>query len=122
MNLTTINNYSLQEIFDFISNHLLTQNERSGDVGYRKMFSCKYKSSTGLKCAVGCLMSDEEYDVKLEGYGINSNKFNKFNISEDRKDLLRALQMIHDSIKPDSWKRELEMFAKNLHLEFKNIE
>lgn len=122
MNLTTINNYSLQEIFDFVSNHLLTQNERCVNENIAETFSCNYKSEKGLKCAVGCLMSDEEYDVKLEGYGVKDDKFDKFNISEDRKDLLSTLQIIHDTTIPDSWKTELEMFAKNLHLEFKNIE
>ena len=45
-----------QQIFDKVATHLLTQNARSAAEG-----SCLYRSPSGLKCAVGCLISDSVY-------------------------------------------------------------
>lgn len=59
--LSTINNFSLQEIFEFVSNHLLKQNKKCMNVG-----KCAYKNNNGLKCAAGCLMSENEYDHEFE--------------------------------------------------------
>ena len=52
----------LQEIYDKVKAHLLAQ-------GRPAMFqgSCVYRSPNGLKCAVGCLITDEAYDEDLEG-------------------------------------------------------
>lgn len=52
------------EIFDRVCSHLLAQNQRAEcDVG------CAYRVN-GLKCAVGCLITDEAYNPNMEGAGV----------------------------------------------------
>lgn len=53
---------TLREIFDKVKSHLLAQGGRAMDGT-----SCVYRSSTGRKCAVGCLIADEAYDPRIEG-------------------------------------------------------
>ena len=48
----------LQELFDKIATHLLTQGARSEN----SLGKCLYRGEFGRKCAVGCLISDEEYE------------------------------------------------------------
>jgi hypothetical protein len=49
MIIQEINNKSRQEIFDFVANHLLTQNEKA-----MEDVQCCYRAGN-LKCAVGAL-------------------------------------------------------------------
>ena len=60
--LKTLGKATAQEVFDQVATHLLTQNERSLDGA-----SCSYRNCDGLKCAAGCLISDDEYDNQMEG-------------------------------------------------------
>lgn len=52
-----------QEIFETVAKHLFNQGEQalSPGSGY-----CRYKTPDGLKCAVGILIPDEQYDEVLE--------------------------------------------------------
>lgn len=50
---------NIQEIFDTVSVHLLTQNEKSQESSFYS--SCLYRGPNGTKCAVGCLIKDEFY-------------------------------------------------------------
>lgn len=60
-----------QDIFNKVVTHLLTQNEMSvayrasGDPNIKGM--CAYRGKDGLKCAVGCLIEDDEYLPIMEG-------------------------------------------------------
>ena len=47
---------NIQEIFDTVSVHLLTQNEKSQESDFYR--SCLYRGPNGTKCAVGCLIKD----------------------------------------------------------------
>jgi hypothetical protein len=51
---------SKQEIFDTVVTHLRKQNTQSGKGG-----NCFYRLGE-LKCAVGCLISDEDYSPDME--------------------------------------------------------
>lgn len=99
--LSSINNFSLDAIIQHVARHLILQNQRSYDE------DCKYKSEKGLSCAVGCLVSDEEYDLEMEGVSIHDVRFNKFGIDAKRRELLGALQVLHDSMLPYQWHNEL---------------
>lgn len=46
-----------QEIFDKVVNHLRKQGHRSLSEDGR----CLYRGSNGDKCAIGCIISDEDY-------------------------------------------------------------
>lgn len=50
-----------QEIFDTVAKHLATQGRRAVGEG-----RCLYRTEDGAKCAVGCLISDEEYTPDME--------------------------------------------------------
>ena len=52
----------LQETYNRVKAHLLAQGRPATFQG-----SCVYRSPSGLKCAVGCLITDEAYDEDLEG-------------------------------------------------------
>lgn len=57
-----------QEIFDTVAVHLLTQNKRATKANCST--TCQYRTSEGLKCAVGCLIPDEKYTPEMEPYGV----------------------------------------------------
>lgn len=60
MKTITIDNLAestTEEVFEYIRNHLLTQNRISADIDG----ACVYKNEQGLKCAAGCLIPDEKY-------------------------------------------------------------
>ena len=69
--LSNINNHTLQEIFDQVVDHLLTQGKRSIDKNIGSGNGCAYRTSSGLSCAVGCLISDEEYRKSFEKRNVN---------------------------------------------------
>lgn len=108
--LKTLHEATLQQIFDQVATHLLTQNAQSGKMDDDGQFACLYRSEHGLKCAAGCLIADDEYHPKMEGDnwyelmigGLVPTHFN---------DEIRTLQRIHDEHDPEAWPNELKKFA-----------
>lgn len=105
-----------QETFEIVSRHLLTQNERSylappSDV-------CAYRSPDGLKCAVGVLIPDEDYDERLERTSA---------LSDIMQPLLRrlghdialcvSLQGIHDKVYVGDWRKALIALGEEFELD-----
>ena len=104
------------DVFNKVSEHLLTQKEQSLDT----FGDCLYRSPAGLKCAVGCLIKDEFYSESLEhiyAVGSYTNDWQKpirkalelsgVPINNEIKDLVQKLQVVHDSKGPEFWKEEL---------------
>lgn len=93
--LDTLNDATPQEVFDQVATHLLTQNARStgGDRG-----GCFYRSPTGLKCAAGCLIADDEYRGRMdEGNSTWRDLFQRGLIPTRRHmNLIEELQNAHD--------------------------
>ena len=92
---------SPQAVFDFVVNHLLKQNAQAM-IDNR----CLYRTSDGLKCAVGCLIKDNEYNLNMERRPIPrlpdlNNHFT----------LLRDLQIMHDCQMPSKWPAYLQNLA-----------
>ncbi len=56
---------TLQEIFDKVRTHLLTQGEQCAFGG-----NCKYRGDNGKMCAVGCLIPDALYNPEIEDVGV----------------------------------------------------
>lgn len=92
-----------QEIFDTVAVHLFDQGQRSVDNRF-----CRYHNDTGLKCAVGILVPEEEYFSEMD----QGNKTIK-NLIELYPDkfpdwmsenlgLIQGLQSVHD--KQENWK------------------
>lgn len=104
MKTVTINNLSAvseQELFGFVSYHLLTQNQKAEDKE-----SCLYRTEEGLKCAAGCLIPDDWYSSEFEGNTwqalIDDGK-----MPPHHSIIIRKLQRIHDDYEPEKWKSEL---------------
>ena len=113
--------YEKQTIFDKVVKHLLTQNRRS--MGKDR---CVYRSKSGDMCAVGCLISDEAYDPKIEGASVANSQvqealaesgvptYNKMVF------LLTDLQYIHDEAPISLWRGHLQNLAKQHNLTWKD--
>lgn len=115
---------TIQEIFDKVATHLLTQMKIStGRISHDLPVACKYRGDNGLMCAVGCLIPDELYDPVIEGL----NSFALFGsvpklkhaiLSDDahsailQLNLIRDLQEIHDLREVPTWKDALVRLAK----------
>jgi len=56
-----------QEVFDKVVTHLRSMKERSIRLPYME---CAYRGSGGAKCAAGCLIDDEFYSERLEGWAV----------------------------------------------------
>lgn len=85
-----------QEIFDTVAAHLRGMPQRSS-----KGVSCLYRGPNGLKCAVGCLITDEEYKEEMD-YGSSSvARLLTQGLLPERLvphvNLLSHLQHVHDS-------------------------
>lgn len=86
-----------QQVFDYVINHLkkqVVQAIRPDTKG------CRYRAPCGNTCAVGCLLSDDEYDVEMEGQRVRnliqgaelrSAFWNRHQL------LLEDLQRLHDA-------------------------
>jgi hypothetical protein len=121
MIIQEVNNKSLQEIFDFIAEHLLTQNAKAIEGSGTCLYRCG-----DLKCAVGALISDEDYDCNFEMQSLrilSSKKETIFNhIEESRLEFLIHLQTIHDDFLIKEWLEELSILGLRFNLSNKILE
>lgn len=109
-----------QEIFDTVSKHLLTQGEKSVRMSGWFVEKCAYRGENGLKCAVGCLISDEHYSEKMEGCGafevLANGAISGTPYTHNIGELLTRLQTVHDSKPVDTWRDNLRWVAKMFNL------
>lgn len=105
-----------QEAFDVVYCHLLTQNKKServireGDVEWK---DCGYRSSDGgLKCAIGALIHDSEYNPAFEGRSVQNIRDRVSTLWGVNPLLLQALQIVHDMSPPRLWEERLIETAK----------
>jgi hypothetical protein len=112
-----------QEIFDTVAKHLFEQGEQSTawDEDFKKN-KCRYRDGIGkkgkvLKCAVGVLIPDEDYDPAMEN---GSSSVNAIMANENFKNKLPAyfateqeflyrLQRVHDII--NNWHTTTKMIG-----------
>lgn len=92
-----------QEAFDKMVAHLRKQGQKAQENG-----ACRYRTKNGLMCAVGCLLTDEEYRPGMEGKGVEHMQhlygvFPKLSVG-----LLAEMQDTHDAYAPSHWE---ERFA-----------
>jgi hypothetical protein len=117
-----------QEVFDKVATHLIKQDQKSQTAGLcllRKNLNGKI-----LKCALGCLISDEAYYFALEREYLLSISHRKVleqskvpGIVESVKkscpemwSLLHELIQIHDQSSPSRWKDNLQRVAEMFKL------
>ena len=103
-----------QEVFDYVAFNLLTQNkksesERLNALGKSEMI-CMYRSSTGLKCAAGHLIADDEYRPEFEGRLWNY-LVQDWGVTRKHFLLITELQSIHDTVSVCEWLYQLTRIA-----------
>lgn len=110
---------SAQEIFDKVVIALRKQGKKSMDNSTSEGNICRYRDRSGNKCAIGHLLSDEEYRSSMEGNSVRSLVsfclVSSATIAwmKPHLDLLIALQSIHDSQDgPEMWENKWEKLAK----------
>lgn len=114
-----------QKIFNKVYRHLIKQNKQSiaADGG-----ACLYRGPNGLRCAIGCLITNEEYTPNMEAGRRGGG--NVFALHESKLlpkrlwkhvGLLRNLQVIHDSNPPKNWIQELNSCATREELSIPNV-
>lgn len=103
-----------QEIFNTVVNHLRNQNSKA----LNEEGSCCYRGCDGKKCAIGCLITDEEYSQCFEGVSAQ-NLLQVQNIPDSLKvklsnhhKLLQNLQNIHDSYPVQAWESQFKRIAQ----------
>lgn len=109
-----------QEIFDKIVAHLRQQKVRSTEDNV-----CMYRSTIGLKCAVGCLINDDAYSRDLESKGVGTIEVRSALLASgipaddgDTISMLRRLQSTHDDKHPDRWELDFEYIAGKHNLTY----
>jgi len=122
-----------QEIFDTVVAHLLQQGKQS------KSNVCLYRSDDGLKCAIGALIPDSEYDPAMEFAVVEDHypsqpasviqAWAQSNYPNDLK-LLNRLQRLHDDCPyhiygyhPEAWEEYIltqsQIIAEDFNLTWK---
>lgn len=107
-----------QEVFDIVARHLLTQNEQSVNED-----GCAYRGEGGLKCAVGALIPDSDYDPDWEGQAVVDNNPICGHLEGKGISLRLAsrLQHIHDQFAVRDWRWRLMELAENEGLDWFEI-
>ena len=112
--LANLKDSTAQEVFDYVSHHLLTQNQQSITAS-----KCAYRGDDGLKCAVGCIIADDEYnpifDDSRESAITRLVKDGKIKVDK-HLELLQKLQGVHDTCPTIMWKDQLKSLAKSQEL------
>lgn len=95
--LATLSQATAQEVFDQVAVHLLTQDKQS-----KSNKGCVYRNSKGLRCAAGCLISDDEYLAEMETHDWEF-LIDEHLVPEFHHELIKSLQNIHDAYDPIDW-------------------
>lgn len=112
--LSTINDFSRQQIIEFIADKLIRQNERS--VSYMRG-GCRYRGDNNMRCAIGWLISDEEYNPNMESSTVKSLYFKRYEINYNTLAMLAELQDMHDCNPIFAWPTIIEGIAKKYGLD-----
>lgn len=92
----------LQQIFDTVATHLLTQNRKSINEINGNSGVCAYRGNNGASCAVGCLIPDAAYKSSMETKTIHYKQVKDVlrpvigRMTVQKVALLWDLQKIHD--------------------------
>jgi hypothetical protein len=120
--IATLPNYTAQEVFDYIANHLLSQGEKCqeiDDVGDGSV--CKYRNFNNQSCAAGCLFGPGEYKSSFEGNNwVGLRDKGIVPLSHFR--LITALQKVHDNRPAHEWHKELKLVAQDFTIDTVNLD
>ncbi len=108
--LATLAFATAQQVFEQVRDHMLRQGRQSTLNGEAKG-TCAYRGIDGLQCAAGCLIADDEYEATMEGAGWGSPIF-----PDAHRELIRAMQAVHDHKPADLWEPSLRTLGKRFGL------
>ena len=113
-------------VFDFVADHLIEQDIQSKD----DSGLCLYRGPDGTACAVGCLISDKDYEDGFETTAADddyiieaiasSNRMWK--IGDKQIHMLMVLQHIHDNHTPYTWQYDFDSLRMVLFPDGKNYD
>ena len=111
-----------QVAFNTVVTHMLKQDEPAMD---DEGDSCVYwNKDTGLKCAIGCLIREEDYTPEMEEKGVEGliqfDLLPDYLLDIDTK-LLGSLQGVHDDCH-GSWLEELTNLAIKYNLSMPQVD
>lgn len=100
-----------QETYDKVKKHLLCQGKKSVING-----NCKYRGQDGLKCAIGALIEDRDYDPDWDNRigGVRASLLPILKDLDTR--MLDQLQYLHDNNEPCEWEAGLAKLAERYEL------
>ena len=110
--LATLPHATAQEVYSQVRNHMLTQGIQS----MIEFHGCQYRGPDGLKCAAGCLVSDKEYLPTMEGK-VWAYLVDRKMVPGAHRELISALQAIHDIHEAAYWEHHLNKLAADFNLE-----
>ena len=121
----------LQQIFNTVSTHLLTQNHKSTAIGFPDYAGmCAYRGNNGASCAIGCLIPAAAYNSSMEGqnlsdaavwaavYPVIGSGFIDLYTNNAKFELLWKLQQLHDFGAVCEWPERLQELADDFELTF----
>ena len=119
---TKVPHIKIKDLFFQIKEHLLAQKHKAQEKGDIDdlIEVCVYRSRTGKKCAVGCLITEENYHPDIEFNSVESRHvqnaiIQSFADSDERKNckderlrdqtvkFLMDFQDLHDAVDPEKW-------------------
>mgnify|MGYP006106210197 FL=1 len=110
-----------QELFNRVKTHLLNQGAKAEtDESTHGINMCQYHAESGLKCAVGCLITDEVYRPSLEGVDLTDRELwdalldSGIDMGGKTLSILQMLQNVHDSNEPSDWSRAIDTVEMQL--------
>lgn len=107
-----------QDLYTKVRKHLLTQMQKAFRAGGSGR--CAYRTASGLTCAIGCLISKENYSEELEGKtGIHTVVLEAAGLSGQTglDSLILDLQEVHDNYDVVEWSTRLNAVAERHNLE-----
>ena|ERR1700679_229238 len=113
-----------QEVFNEIVTHLRKQECKAQDTSSL----CMYRTQSGLKCAAGCLIRDEEYAPWMERRLFDTILMNErtpkslVDRLEDNGNVIMRMQRVHDDYQPDQWEEQFQKVAEDFGLKYEVIE
>lgn len=119
--LATLSNYTEQQVFDYVANHLLSQGEKCEDFDDYMTPACVYKNEVNQRCAAGCLIGPGEYSRTFEGNSWEALVESKI-VPTDHWSLITGLQKVHDTWAARHWYGGLQQLAKERNLSTINLD
>lgn len=101
-----------QEAFEKMVIHLRKQGAKATVNPEYSGSSCMYRAPNGFRCAVGCLIPDDEYRPWFEGGGVTKIVNDVPSLASVSMNLLVAMQAVHDNHEVSAWEAQFSEVAE----------